>query len=1071
MSLSTPFIHRPVGTTLLVVAITLAGGLGYGLLPVSPLPQVDFPTIQVSANLPGASPETMASAVATPLERQFGRIAGIAEMTSSSSLGSTSITMQFELDRDINAASRDVQAAINAARGQLPANLPNNPSYRKVNPADSPIMILALTSPLHTKRQMYDAAATILQQRLAQVPGVGQVSVGGGSPPAVRVDLNPTVLNHFGIGLEELRAALGAANANRPKGQISNESQSWSITATDQLLTAAEYESLIVSYRKGAAIRLKDIATVTDSVEDVRTFGLFNGQPAITVVVSRQPGANIIATVDHIRSLLPQLDSQIPAAMELSVAMDRTGTIRASLYEIQFTLLISIALVILVVFVFLRDLRATFIPSVAVPVSLIGTFGAMYLAGYSLDNLSLMALTIATGFVVDDAIVVIENIMRHLEAGLSPLEASLLGACEIGFTVLSISVSLVAVFIPILLMGGIVGRLFQEFAVTLSVAIGLSLLVSLTATPMMCAVLLKQALPATQGSPVAPRQAARWGISGWFRFRRPHAITPPVAERQGYLEGPTYGRFFLISEWLFGRVLHLYEVTLRRVLRHQRLTLFVTLSTIGLTAYLYVIIPKGFFPQQDTGRLSGSLQADQDTSFQSMSRLLEQFTVVVKEDPAVESMISFIGGQTSAGGASNSARMFISLKPLKERKLRADEVIARIRSKTSKLPGASLVMQATQDLRVGGRASSAQYQYTLRGDSLSELTEWSVKLLTLMRKVPGLVDVNSDQQTRGLQTRLNLDRDTAARLGISIATIDNTLYDAFGQRPVSTMYKSLNQYRVVMQVEPEFSKTPEAIRHIFVKGRNDAQVPLTTLFRQTATNTALTANHSGQFPSVTISFNLAPGTSLGDVVPKIEQASRELGLPQSIQGRFQGTAQAFQDSLRTQPLLILAALIAVYIVLGILYESYIHPLTILSTLPSAGVGALLALLVCRIELNVMALIGILLLIGIVKKNAIMMIDFALEAERRHGLAPEEAIFQACLLRFRPITMTTLAALFGGLPLALGMGEGAELRQPLGIAIVGGLLFSQMLTLYTTPVVYLYLDRVRLWCEGNHQPDS
>ena len=1052
MSLSTPFIHRPVGTTLLVVAITLAGGLGYGLLPVSPLPQVDFPTIQVSANLPGASPETMASAVATPLERQFGRIAGIAEMTSSSSLGSTSITMQFDLDRDINAAARDVQAAINSARGQLPANLPNNPSYRKVNPADSPIMILALTSPIHTKRQMYDAAATILQQRLAQVPGVGQVSVGGGSPPAVRVDLNPTVLNHFGIGLEDIRATLGAANANRPKGQISDESQSWSITATDQLLTAPEYESLIVSYRKGAAIRLKDIATVTDSVEDVRTFGLFNGQPAITVVVSRQPGANIIATVDHIRSLLPQLDAQIPAAMELKVAMDRTGTIRASLYEIQFTLLISVALVILVVFVFLRDLRATFIPSVAVPVSLIGTFGAMYLAGYSLDNLSLMALTIATGFVVDDAIVVIENIMRHLEAGLSPLEASLLGAREIGFTVLSISVSLVAVFIPILLMGGIVGRLFQEFAVTLSVAIGLSLLVSLTATPMMCAVLLKPHTPTRSVSEedlqTSPRTSRRSPRTSSLRLR--------------------VGDF---SEWLFECILSLYEVTLRRVLRHQRLTLFVTLSTIGLTVYLYVIVPKGFFPQQDTGRLSGSLQADQDTSFQSMSRLLEQFTVAVKEDPAVESMISFIGGQTSSGGASNSARMFVSLKPLRERKLSARDVIDRIRKRTSTMPGASLVMQATQDLRVGGRSTSAQYQYTLRGDSLSELTDWSVELLDAMRNVPGLVDVSFDQQTQGLQTRLNLDRDTAARLGISIATIDNTLYAAFGQRPVTTMYKSLNQYRVVMQVEPEFSQTPDAMRHNFVKGRNDAQVPLTTLFRQTTTNTALTVNHSGQFPSVTISFNLARGTSLGEVVPKVEQAARELGLPQSIQGKFQGTAQAFQDSLRTQPLLILAALVAVYIVLGILYESYIHPLTILSTLPSAGVGALLALLVCRMELNVMALIGILLLIGIVKKNAIMMIDFALEAERRDGLSPEEAIFQACLLRFRPITMTTLAALLGGLPLALGMGEGAELRQPLGIAIVGGLIFSQMLTLYTTPVVYLYLDRVRLWCEGNNKPAS
>ena len=1025
MSLSTPFIHRPVGTTLLVVAITLAGVLGYGLLPVSPLPQVDFPTIQVSASLPGASPETMASAVATPLERQFGRIAGIAEMTSASSLGSTSITMQFDLDRDINAAARDVQAAINAARGQLPGNLPNNPSYRKVNPADAPVMILAMTSDTYTKAQMYDAAATILQQRLAQVQGVGQVSVGGGSPPAVRVDMNPTVLNHFGIGLEDIRTVLGAANANRPKGQIADESRAWSITATDQLLSAKEYEPLIVSYRNGAPIRLGDVATVTDSVEDLRAFGLSDGKPAITIIVFRQPGANIIATVDRIRAMLPQLDAQIPADMELSVAMDRTTTIRASLYEVQFTLVISVGLVILVVFLFLRDLRTTFIPSVAVPVSLIGTFGVMYLAGYSLDNLSLMALTIATGFVVDDAIVVIENIARHLEAGMTPLQASLQGAREIGFTVLSISVSLVAVFIPIFLMGGIIGRLFREFAVTLSVAIGISLVVSLTATPMMCATLLKS--HGTQSR----------------------------------------GRFFRASEWVFDRVLGLYELTLRRVLRHQRITMLVTLSTIGFTVCLYVIVPKGFFPQQDTGRLSGSLQADQDTSFQSMSRLLQQFSAVVGEDPAVSGLISFIGGQTGSGGASNSARMFISLKPLRERKLRADEVIARIRSKASKMAGASLVLQSVQDLRVGGRASSAQYQYTLRGDSLSELTQWSTKLLAAMRKVPGLVDVNSDQQTRGLQTRLNIDRDTASRLGISMTTIDNTLYDAFGQRPVSTMYKSLNQYRVVMQVEPEFSQNPDSIKHIFVRGRSNEQIPLSTLYRQTSNNTALTANHSGQFPSVTISFNLAPDTSLGDVVPKIEQAARELGMPESIQGKFQGTAQAFEDSRRNQLLLILAAVVTVYIVLGMLYESYIHPLTILSTIPSAGVGAFLALIVCRTELNVMATIGILLLIGIVKKNAIMMIDFALEAERRHGKSPEEAIFEACILRFRPITMTTLAALLGGLPLALGMGDGAELRRPLGIAIVGGLIFSQMLTLYTTPVVYLYLDRFSLWW-GRHR---
>ncbi len=1024
MSLSTPFIDRPVATTLLTLAITLAGGLSYGLLPVSSLPQVDFPSISVSAALPGASPDTMASAVATPLERQFGRIAGITEMTSASSLGSTTITMQFDLDRDINAAARDVQAAINAARGQLPANLPNNPSYRKVNPADSPIMILALTSDSHTRANLYDAASTILMQRLAQVKGVGQVAVGGGSPPAVRVDLNPTVLNHYGLGLEDVRLALGAANANRPKGQIADEDRSWTLASTDQLFVAKEYEPLIVAYRNGAPIRLADVAKVTDSVEDVRAYGLWNGKPAISVVIFRQPGANIIDTVDRITALLPQLDAQIPAAMELEVASDRTATIRASLHDVQFTLLISVGLVILVVFVFLRDLRSTLIPSVAVPVSLIGTFGVMYLCGYSLDNLSLMALTIATGFVVDDAIVVIENITRHIEAGMSPLQASLLGAKEIGFTVLSISVSLVAVFIPIMLMNGIVGRLFREFAVTLSVAIAVSLVVSLTTTPMMCATLLKAN------------------------------------------HDQKHGRLYRISEWFFDAILAVYEWSLRIVLRHQRITLFVTLSTIGFTVYLYVIIQKGFFPQQDTGRLSGNLMADQDTSFQSMSKLLEQYTQVISENPAVAGVTSSIGGGgMGGGGASNTARMFISLKPLEERNKTADAIIAEIRGKAAKLSGATLVLQPFQDLRVGGRASSAQYQYTLRGDNLAELTQWSSKLLAAIRKIDGIIDVNSDQQTRGLQTRLNIDRDSASRLGLDMATIDNTLYDAFGQRPVSTIYKPLNQYRVVMQVEPEFSQNPESIRHIFVRGQNDAQIPLSALYRQSSTNTSLSANHSGQFPSVTISFNLREGISLGEVVPLVEKASRDLGLPENIQGRFQGTAQAFQDSLSNMPLLVLAALASVYIVLGILYESYIHPITILSTLPSAGVGALLALLYCKVELNIMALIGILLLIGIVKKNAIMMIDFALEAERNQGKSPDEAIFAACILRFRPITMTTLAALLGGLPLAIGTGNGAELRRPLGIAIVGGLIFSQMLTLYTTPVVYLYLDRLSLWMAG------
>lgn len=1020
MSLSTPFIHRPVGTTLLTIAITLAGALSYTMLPVSPLPQVDFPTIQVSANLPGASPETMASAVATPLERQFGRIAGVTEMTSASSLGSTSITMQFDLDRNINAAARDVQAAINAARGQLPANLPNNPSYRKVNPADAPIMILAVTSETYTKPRMYDVAATILQQKLAQVQGVGQVMVGGGSAPAVRVDINPTILNHFGIGLEDVRIALGAANANRPKGSISDATRTWSLMATDQLFTAREYAPLIVKYRNGAPVRLQDIGTVTDSVQDIRAFGMANGKPSILLIIFRQPGANIIGTVDRIRALLPQLEAQIPADMNLHISLDRTATIRASLEDVQFTLVLSVGLVILVVFLFLRDWRATLIPSVAVPVSLIATFGMMYLADYSLDNLSLMALTIATGFVVDDAIVVIENIARHLEEGLTPLQASIKGAQEIGFTVLSISISLVAVFIPILLMGGIVGRLFREFAVTLSVAIAVSLVVSLTTTPMMCAYMLKSK-----------------------KDRR-------------------HGRIYEVSERFFEWILSWYEHTLRIVLRHQTLTMLITLSTVGLTVYLYVIVPKGFFPQQDTGRLTGSLQADQDTSFKSMARLLETFAAAVSEDPAVSGVTASIGGM---GGATNSGRMFVSLKPLHERQISADKVIARIRARASKIPGAMLLLQAVQDLRIGGRASSAQYQYSLRGDSLNELSDWSGKLLREMRKIPGLVDVNTDQQNRGLQTRLDIDRVMAARLGITLATIDNTLYDAFGQRQVSTIYKSLNQYQVVMQVEDSFSQNPDSLRHIFVRGQNDAQIPLRTLYRQTSTNSALSANHSGQFPSTTISFNLSPGTSLGEVVPKIEQASRQLGMPESIQGKFSGTAQAFQDSLSNQPLLILAALVTVYIVLGMLYESYIHPLTILSTLPSAGVGALLALMVCKTELNVMALIGILLLIGIVKKNAIMMIDFALEAERNHGKSPEDAIFEACILRFRPITMTTMAALLAGLPLAVGAGNGAELRQPLGIAIVGGLIFSQMLTLYTTPVVYLYLDRFRLWCNG------
>lgn len=1022
MSLSTPFIMRPVGTTLLTIAITLAGALGYLFLPTSPLPQIDFPTIQVSASLPGASPETMASAVATPLERQFGRIAGITEMTSASSLGLTNITLQFDLNRDINAASRDVQAAINASRGQLPANLPSNPSYRKVNPADAPILTLKLTSNTYDKPRMYDVAATVLQQTLSQVPGVGQIFIGGGSAPAVRVDVNPTILNHLGIGLGEVRTALGQANANRPKGSIHGADRSWTLSTTDQLFTAKEYEQLIVVHRNGAAVRLKDVANVTDSVENVRAYGIGNGKPAITLVIFRQPGANLIRIVDEIRRLLPQLEARIPADMDLAIGIDRTSTIRASMADVQFTLVVSVILVILVVFLFLRDVRTTVIPSVAVPVSLTATFGVMYLCDYSLDNLSLVALTIATGFVVDDAIVVIETISRRIENGSPPLRAAIQGAQEIGFTVLSISLSLVAVFIPILLMDGIVGRLFREFAVVLSVAIGVSLFVSLTTTPMMCAHLLK-----------------------------PHPLR-------------RHGAFFRMSEQCFGRFLRLYEHTLRRVLRFQGLTLLATLATIGLTVYLYVIIPKGFFPQQDTGRLTGTLQADQDTSYAAMVRLLDTFSAAVLEDPAIQTVEASIGG--NFGGASNSARLNVALKPLSERKLSPDKVIARIRATTSKIPGATLMLQSVQDLRIGGRASSAQYQYSLRGDSLEELNTWGSRLLAEMRGIPGLVDVNTDQQNKGLQTRLDIDRVMASRLGITLATIDNVLYDAFGQRQVSTMYESLNQYRVVMQVEDRFSQTPDALKLLFVHGPKQEPIPLATLFRQTSANASLSANHSGQFPSTTISFNLAPGTSLSQIIPRIDQVTRDLGMPENIQGKFAGAAQAFQDSLSTQPLLILAALLTVYIVLGVLYESFIHPITILSTLPSAGVGALLALMICGVELSVMAMIGILLLIGIVKKNAIMMIDCALAAERNQGKSPEDAIIEACILRFRPITMTTMAALFAGLPLALGAGNGAEIRQPLGIAIVGGLLFSQLLTLYTTPVVYLYLDRLRLAWAGN-----
>jgi multidrug efflux pump len=1014
-------IKRPVGTTLLTIAIALAGLVAFRMLPVSPIPQVEFPTIQVQAQLPGASPETMASAVATPLERQFGRIAGLTQLTSTSSLGNTSVVLQFELSRNIDAAARDVQAAINAARSQLPSDLPSNPTYQKVNPADAPILIFSLTSSTLTRGRIYDAAYSILAQKLSQIEGVGQVFVGGSALPGVRVELNPTRLNNLGISLEQVRTALAAANANRPKGELAGDKVARSLATTDQLLKAADYQPLIIRYHNGGAVKLSDVGEVRDSVEDLRNLGLVDGRPAVLLVVFRQPNANIIDTVDRIMAAVPSLKASISPAIDMAVVLDRTLTIRASVREVELTLLVSIALVVMVVFVFLQSARATLIPGIVVPVSLIGTFGVMYLCGYTLDNLSLMALTISTGFVVDDAIVVVENIARHREQGMGPIRAAIEGARGIGFTVVSISVSLVAVFIPILLMGGIIGRLFREFAVTLSVAIAVSMIISLTTTPMMCAHLL--------GDDRA-RGTSAFGAAG----RR-----------------------------MLGRMHEFYAESLAWVLDHPRLMLSITLAMVGISVYLYVAIPKGFFPQQDTGRLMGAVQADQATSFQSITRKLEEFVDIIRADPAVDHVVAFTGGRNSRG--ANTARMFISLKPLGERRLGADQVIARIRAKARNVAGASLYMQAVQDLNVGGRMANAQFQYTLQSDDLSLLNRWAPRLLNRMRSMPQLVDVSSDQQNAGLAANLVIDRDTAARLGLSQRAIDDTLYDAFGQRQVSTMYTQLNQYHVVMELAPEFWQDPDSLNHVYVAAPSGKLVKLATFAHFAPSTTALEVNHQGQFPAITISFNVPPGVSLGEAVDAINEAERQIGLPANIHGNFQGTAQAFQDSLRNEAILIFGALAAVYIVLGILYESYVHPITILSTLPSAGVGALLALLICRVDLSVIAVIGIILLIGIVKKNAIMMIDFALEAERRQGLSSRDAIYQACLLRFRPIMMTTMAALLGGLPLALGTGTGSELRRPLGIAIVGGLIMSQVLTLYTTPVVYLYLDRFRLWSAG------
>jgi multidrug efflux pump len=1202
MNVSAPFIGRPIATALLTVAIVLAGIVAFLQLPTAPLPQVDFPTINVSASLPGASPDIMASAVAAPLERQFAHIAGLTEMTSASYLGTTSITLQFDLNRNIDGAARDVQAAINAARANLPSNLPQNPTYRKVNPADAPIMILALTSKTYGRGQLYDAASTIMQQRLLQIEGVGQVNIGGGALPAVRVEINPTQLNNTGLSLEDVRAMLSQQNANIPKGQLSDERKTADILANDQLLMAKDYAPLIVAYRNGAPVTLSDIASVRDSVENIRAAGFFNGEPGIFLVIFRQPGANIIDTVDRVKAALPSLEASIPSAINTQLVLDRTQTIRASVREVERTLVISVMLVVLVVFVFLRNGRATLIPAVVVPTSLIGTFGVMYLLGYSLDNLSLMALTIATGFVVDDAIVVIENVSRYLEQGMRPIDAALKGAREVGFTVLSISISLVAVFTPIMLMGGIVGRLFREFAVTLSTAILVSLAISLTTTPMMCARLLRGR---GEGAATSTRGRVR-----------------------------SAGRISQLSDNVFTWISDRYKSSLQIVLRHPAITLCVLIATIAATGFLFVTVPKGFFPLQDNGTIFGGMQGPQDTSFQAMQTTALRVSETAKTDPAIASVVTAVGGT----GATNSGLVYLALKPLAERKISSSEVINRLRPKLANVPGAMTFLQAGQDLRIGGRQSNAQYQYTIQSENLQDLAKWGPIVLAQMRKLPGFTDVNSDQQNAGLQASLSYDRQTAARLGISAQLIDDTLYDAFGQRQVSTMFTSLNQYHVVMEVAPQFWQSPTGLDAIYISpaqpsptpsgsGGSTATassqastapgtsvttssavgssptpaamitatpsttpvvgqttptptaaatssstttssqvtpapsavatssstpatsqptpastvsatlsispppyqpitgpsavpslssivasfqasptptatpsvsgagastqatpaanavaqasggggsstptpsptpvVPLSAVASYQPTTAPIAVSHQGQFPSVMISFNLAGGMALSDAVREIQQMQQRIGMPSAVHGSFSGTAQAFQASLASEPFLILAALVAVYIVLGILYESYIHPITILSTLPSAAVGALLALMVFHTDLNVIGIVGILLLIGIVKKNAILMVDFALEAERAEGMQPRDAIYQACLLRFRPILMTTTAALFGALPLIVSSGMGSELRRPLGITIVGGLIFSQALTLYTTPVVYLYFDRLREWWE-------
>jgi multidrug efflux pump len=1015
MSLSTPFIKRPIATSLLTIALAMAGALAFYFLPVAPLPQVEYPTININANLPGAAPETMASAVTAPLEKSFGRIAGITEMTSFSSTGGSNITIQFDLDRSVDSAARDVQAAINAARGQLPANLPNNPNYRKQNPADNSVLTLALTSEVEERTRMYDVAESILNQKIAQIRGIGQVNISGSSRPSVRVQINPTALTKFDIGWEQILATLNAANANRPKGQLSDGQHTWQLATTDQLFKAAEYRPLIVAFKNGAPIRLSDLGKVEDSLEDRRNFGLANGKPAVLIEMRKQPSANIIETVDRVKALLPLLKASIPPTMNLSIVQDRTTAIRASIQDIERTIIISIGLVVLVVFIFLRNGWATIIPSISVPLSLLGTFGVMYLLHYSVDNLSLMALAISTGFVVDDAIVVIENITRYLEMGMRPAAAALAGAKEIAFTVLSMSTSLVAVFIPLLFMGGLLGRLFREFSVTLAVAIGISLIVSLTTTPSMCAKFLR------------PEHDRRHGI--------------------------LYRAFEKGFDWLLGG----YRYSLRWVLQHPAPMLALTIGTACVSVYLYIIMPKGFFPQQDNGQIQGGMQSAPNQAFAISSERLQQFMKIVMADPAVEDIAGSIQGTRGFGF------LHIQLKPLEERKVSADQVIARLRPKTQ-LPGSALFLQADQEIRMGGRVGNAQFQYTLQSDNIPDLQTWANVMLERIKALPQVRDSNTDLQNKGLEARAVIDRDTAARLGVTPQIIDNALYSAFGQRQVSTMYGRLNQYHVIMEAELPYQENPDSLQNIYVRSSNGGEVPLSSFIHYESGVIAQNINHQGQFPSVTLTFNLAPGVSLGEAVDAVHELEREVRLPVNVHGNFAGTAQAFQAALANQPWLILAALLTVYIVLGVLYESYIHPITILSTLPSAGVGALLALLITKSELNVIGIIGIILLIGIVKKNAIMMIDFALEAERRDGKGPLEGIYQACLLRFRPIMMTTMAALLGGLPLALGRGTGSEMRRPLGIAIVGGLMLSQLLTLYTTPVVYLYLDRLRLWLE-------